>query len=121
MGEHSNAVAEFKHEIRTRQDIGVATTDLDKNGRLVPRQVEITQGSAHHRWAGSKHTQIVEVAAILDEVTGRGFSEDRARLRERLLRGSDGEQNVIFSDDNVGRCRLVTALPTQRGNLHSGR
>jgi hypothetical protein len=54
MGEHADAVAELQHEIRTRQDVGIAAADLDEDGRLLPRQVEIAKCSAHQRRAGSK-------------------------------------------------------------------
>jgi hypothetical protein len=54
MGEHADAVAELQHEIRTRQEVGIAAADLDEDGRLLPRQVEIAKCSAHHRRAGSK-------------------------------------------------------------------
>ena len=85
--------------------------DLDEDGRLLPRQVEITKCSAHHRRAGSKHAQIVEVPAVRDEVAVGGFAQDRARLRERFLGASGREQHVIFGDDEVGRSPLVAALP----------
>src|SRR5205085_5959336 len=49
----------------------------------------------------------------------RRFSKDRARLRERLFRGSDGEHDVIFRDDEVGRGWLVSTVPPQGDNLHS--
>ena len=32
MGEHADAVAELEHEIRARQDVGVAAADLDQDG-----------------------------------------------------------------------------------------
>ena len=48
--------------------------DLDEEGRLLPRQVEITKCSAHHRRAGSKHAQIVEVPAVRDEVATRNIA-----------------------------------------------
>ena len=48
----------------------------------------------------------------------RGFAQDRARLRERFLGASGREQHVIFGDDEVGRSRLVAALPAQRDDLH---
>ena len=86
MGEHADAVAELQHEIRARQDVGIAAADLDEDGRLLPRQVEIAKCSAHHRRAGSKHAQIVEIPAVRDEVAVGGFAQDRARLRERFLR-----------------------------------
>ena len=41
MGEHADAVAELQHEIRARQDVGIAAADLDEDRRLLPRQVEI--------------------------------------------------------------------------------
>ena len=111
MGEHADAVAELQHEIRARQDVGIAAADLDEDGRLLPRQVEIAQCSAHHRRAGSKHAQIVEVPAVRDELAVGGFAQDRARLRERFLGASGREQHVIFGDDEVGRSPLVAALP----------
>ena len=43
MGEHADAVAELQHEIRARQDVGIAAADLDEDGRLLPRQVEIAK------------------------------------------------------------------------------
>ena len=115
MGEHADAVAELQHEIGARQDVGVAAADLDDDGRLLSRQVEIAQGSAHHRRAGGKHAQIVEVPAVLDEVAGRGLAEDRARLRERLLGGSGGEQRRHF------RRRQSWARPARCGPPDAGR
>jgi len=47
-----------------------------------------------------------------------GFAQDRAHLRERFLGASGREQHVIFGDDEVGRSRLVAALPAQRDELH---
>ena len=46
MGEHTDAVAELEHEIRPRQDVGVATADLDQDGALFSRQVDITERPA---------------------------------------------------------------------------
>ena len=121
MGEHADAVAELEHEIRARQDVGVAAADLDQDGRLLPRQVEIAERPADHGRARGEHAQIVEVPTVLDEAAGRSLAEQRARLRKRFLGGSRGEQDVVFGDDGVGRGRLVAALATQRDDLHAGR
>src|SRR5690348_6867196 len=99
MGEHADAVAELKHEIRARQEVGVAAAYLDQHRRLVAWQIEIAQCPPHHRWTRSKHAQVVEVSPILNQVAGCRLAEDRARLRERLLAGSNGEQDVIFGND----------------------
>ena len=80
MGEHADAVAGLKHEIGARLDVGVAAADLNDDARLLPRQIEIAQGPAHDRRAGGKDAEIVEVPAVLDDVAGRGFAEDLARL-----------------------------------------
>ena len=45
MGKHADAVAELQHEIGARQNVGVAAADLDEDGCLLPRQVEIAQGN----------------------------------------------------------------------------
>ena len=46
MGEHADAVAGLEHEIGARLDVGIAAADLDDDGRLLARQLEIAQGLA---------------------------------------------------------------------------
>ena len=61
MGEHADAVAGLEHEIGARLDVGIAAADLDDDGRLLARQIEIAQGLADHRRARGEDAEIVEV------------------------------------------------------------
>ena len=118
IGEQADAVAELEHEVRPRQQVGVAAADLDDERSLLPRQVEIAERSADHRRPGREHAQIVEVAAILGEATRRRLAETPARLLEHLLARTDGEHDVVLGEDEVGRRGLVALLPAQRDDLH---
>ena len=76
IGEHADAVAELEHEVRPRQEVGVAAADVDHDRSLLARQVEIAKRSAHHSRPGGEHTEIVEIAPILDEPARRRLSEN---------------------------------------------
>ena len=87
---------------------------------LLPRQIEIAQRSSQHGRAGRKHTHIIEVLAVPDELARGSLPKEPACLRERFPGGSDREHDIIFGDDEIGGCRLVAALPTQGDDLHAG-
>ena len=118
VGENPDSVPELEHEVLTREEIGIAATDLHDDGSAVSGKVEIPQHPPHHRRPGGEYPQVVEVPAVFRNPAQRRLAEHDLDFLEPGPRGTNGQQHITFGEHNIRRRRLIAVLATYRRDLH---
>ncbi len=113
--DQTEPIAIFQHEVRARQDVGIAAANLHDLHRAARRMRQVGKTHAHHGGLRDIHHHVIEVLAV----GGRGTAGvEPVKFGDRFGISRD-HQHIVFGQHEVRPRQQVRAMPAKGDELHA--